>query len=114
MSDITIAWEEGDFERNLERIITQKWIAIFPLGVEAWAEHRRTGYPKLFPSVENKDPNNSVDVNIGARRIPYPADEYADNPKYIQQAVQMLGGPDAYGTRLWWDVKDHSADAVAR
>ncbi len=114
VSDITIAWEEGDFERNLERIITQKWIAIFPLGVEAWAEHRRTGYPKLFPSVENKDPNNSVDVNIGARRIPYPADEYADNPKYIQQAVQMLGGPDAYGTRLWWDVKDHSADAVAR
>ncbi|WP_295731311.1 SusD/RagB family nutrient-binding outer membrane lipoprotein [uncultured Muribaculum sp.] len=110
VSTITIAWEPGDanFERNLERIITQKWIAIFPLGLEAWAEHRRTGYPRLFPSVENKDPQNSVDTAIGARRLPYPSDEYSDNPRYIVEAVQMLGGPDAAGTRLWWDVKDHS------
>ena len=56
VSEITIAWEQGSgkeiFERNLERIITQKWIAIFPLGLEAWAEHRRTGYPRLLPAVE--------------------------------------------------------------
>lgn len=114
VNHITIAWEQGDaaFERNLERIITQKWIAIFPLGVEAWAEHRRTGYPRLLPAVENKDPNGSVNTAIGPRRLPYPADEYSDNPTYIRQAVQMLGGPDAAGTRLWWDVKDHSADAA--
>lgn len=114
VSSITIAWEPGDanFERNLERIITQKWIAIFPLGVEAWAEHRRTGYPRLFPPVENKDPNGSVNTSIGPRRLPYPADEYSDNPQFIQQAVQMLGGPDASGTRLWWDTKDHSQDAA--
>lgn len=114
VSDITIAWEPGEanFERNLERIITQKWIAIFPLGVEAWAEHRRTGYPRFFPAVENKDPDGSVDTAIGPRRLPYPADEYSDNPQFIQQAVQMLGGPDAAGTRLWWDVKDHTADGA--
>ena len=43
-STVTIAWTPGadNFEANLERIITQKWIAIFPLGVEAWSEHRRT------------------------------------------------------------------------
>ena len=50
LSSITIAWEDDSAEgadkaaikeRNLERIITQKWIAIFPLGVEAWSEHRR-------------------------------------------------------------------------
>lgn len=31
VSTITIAWEPGaaNFEKNLERIITQKWIAIF-------------------------------------------------------------------------------------
>ena len=46
-SRITIKWkEDAQFEENLERIITQKWIAIFPLGNEAWAEYRRTGYPK--------------------------------------------------------------------
>ena len=52
-SEITVPWEtatdgsdtEAVQERNLERIIVQKWIAIFPLGVEAWSEHRRTGYP---------------------------------------------------------------------
>lgn len=58
LSSITIAWEDDSAEgadkaaikeRNLERIITQKWIAIFPLGVEAWSEHRRTGYPRLLP-----------------------------------------------------------------
>ena len=114
MSEITIAWEQGSgkeiFERNLERIITQKWIAIFPLGLEAWAEHRRTGYPRLLPAVENKDPNNSVDVTIGPRRLPYPADEYNSNGANIAKAVQMLGGTDAAGTPLWWDAKDHSVE----
>ena len=114
VSEITIAWEQGSgkeiFERNLERIITQKWIAIFPLGLEAWAEHRRTGYPRLLPAVENKDPNNSVDVTIGPRRLPYPADEYNSNGANIAKAVQMLGGTDAAGTPLWWDAKDHSVE----
>ena len=46
-SDIGIPWVDGaeNFERNLERIIVQKWIAIFPLGVAAWSEHRRTCPP---------------------------------------------------------------------
>lgn len=107
LSRITIAWNEtADPEENLERIITQKWIAIFPLGLEAWAEHRRTGYPKLFPSYQNDDPKQSVDVNIGIRRLPYPADEYSIDREHITEAVQLLGGPDAGGTRLWWDVKN--------
>ena len=105
-----MAWSGGDFEKSLEQIITQKWIAIFSLGLEAWAEHRRTGYPKLLPAVENKDPNNSVNVTIGPRRLPFPADEYTGNPKYIDQAVEMLNGPDAAGTKLWWDKKDHSIE----
>lgn len=109
MSSVTIAWDDKatDPEENLERIITQKWIAIFPLGLEAWAEHRRTGYPKLFPSYKNDDPKQSVDVNIGIRRLPYPAQEYSIDREHILEAVQLLGGPDAGGTRLWWDVKEH-------
>ena len=66
--------------------------------------------PKLLPAVENKDPNNSVNVTIGPRRLPFPADEYTGNPKYIDQAVEMLNGPDAAGTKLWWDKKDHSIE----
>src|SRR5690625_6497609 len=39
LSDIPVAWDEGgDFERNLEQSITQKWIALYPEGMEAYAE----------------------------------------------------------------------------
>jgi hypothetical protein len=51
-----------------------------------------------------------VNVTIGPRRLPFPADEYTGNPKYIDQAVEMLNGPDAAGTKLWWDKKDHSIE----
>ena len=40
--------ESADRDTKLEKIITQKWIAMFPEGCEAWAEQRRTGYPRLF------------------------------------------------------------------
>lgn len=38
---------------NFQRVITQKWIANYPLGLEAWAEYRRTGYPELYPCIDN-------------------------------------------------------------
>ena len=60
---ITIAWNEGaSTEEKLERIITQKWIANFPLGFEGWADYRRTGYPEVFPSVSNLS-NGVIDTN---------------------------------------------------
>ncbi|WP_418983643.1 RagB/SusD family nutrient uptake outer membrane protein [Alistipes sp.] len=104
-SRITIKWdEEADFETNLERIITQKWIAIYPLGNEAWAEYRRTGYPKLMPVVDNKS-GGTVNSKYGMRRLPYPSEEYSENRTNVQAAVSMLGGPDEGGTRVWWDCK---------
>lgn len=110
-STITIAWEEnGTFERNLERIITQKWIAIFPLGTEAWSEYRRTGYPRLLPVVENNS-GGTVNAAWGARRLPYPVEEYTENATNLQDAIQKLnqesagGNGDNLGTRVWWDRK---------
>lgn len=108
-STITIAWEEGDnyFERNLERIITQKWIANFPLGVEAWSEYRRTGYPHLLPVIKNKS-GGSIDTDHMIRRLWYPPIEYSENLSNIKLATGMLGGPDNGGTRLWWDKKPYA------
>lgn len=105
-STITIAWEDGaeHFERNLERIITQKWIANFPLGVESWSEFRRTGYPRLIPVVENKS-GGIIDTNHMIRRLWYPPTEYTENADNINLAIGLLGGPDNGGTRLWWDKK---------
>lgn len=104
-SNITIAWNDADnFETNLERIITQKWIALYPDGPEGWAEFRRTGYPKLFPVVNNNS-SGSVNTALQVRRIPYPQSEYDNNQEGVQTGVNNLGGVDAGGTKLWWDKK---------
>ena len=46
-SSVTVKWAADG--RELERIMVQKWIALYPNGQEAWSEIRRTGYPKVFP-----------------------------------------------------------------
>lgn len=103
LSAITIKWEEGaSFDVKLERIITQKWIAVFPEGQEAWTEFRRTGYPKLFPVVHNNS-GGKIDTKVQIRRLPFPQTEYVSNKQEVDKAIQLLGGPDNGGTRLWWD-----------
>lgn len=103
LSHITIRWDEDTtFETKLERIITQKWIAVFPDGQEAWSEYRRTGYPKLFPVVLNKS-NNTINSETGIRRINFATTERTTNAKGVEHAVTLLGGADNGGTRLWWD-----------
>lgn len=113
MSECKTAWETAsDEEGHLEQIITQKWIAIFPLGNEAWAEYRRTGYPKLLPAVQNLGPDK-LDIDHHARRLVYPVEEYTSNGVNLNEAISILesesssGGGDAMSTRLWWDVKPY-------
>ena len=104
-STTKIAWNATDnFETNQERIITQKWIAMYPDGPEGWAEFRRTGYPKLFPVVNNNS-NGTINSAIQVRRIPYPQSEYNNNKTGVQTGVAALGGVDGGGTKLWWDKK---------
>jgi hypothetical protein len=111
-SDITVAWDDADgFEIKLEKIITQKYIAIFPDGQEAWSEFRRTGYPKIFSvSVNNSSGAISTDKQI--RRLNYPSTEYNSlNAAAVQAAVSILasesssGTQDNGGTHVWWDKK---------
>ena len=90
-------------EEQLERIITQKWIACYPEGCEAWTEQRRTGYPKLFKVFENNS-GEVIDTQIGIRRLPYPADIQKSNPTQYAALLKALGGADNGGQRLWWDT----------
>ena len=104
MSTITIAWNAADNnETKLEKIITQKWIAMFPDGQEAWSEFRRTGYPKIFPVVSNQS-GGTIDTNIQIRRIPFVDSELSTNAAGVSGAKSLLNGPDNGGTRLWWDT----------
>ena len=100
---ITIKWNgAAGFESNLERIITQKWIAMFPLGVEAWSEYRRTGYPRLMEVLQNNS-GGKVTTSRMARRLPYPIEEYTENSDNLQYAItNYLGGTDDMGTDVWW------------
>lgn len=104
LSNITIKWDDAATnEVKLERIITQKWLSMFPEGQEAWTEFRRTGYPKLFPVVNNNS-NGTIDTKIQVRRLAYPLSEYTTNSAAVKAGVGLLGGADNGGTRLWWDV----------
>lgn len=103
VSDITVKWDASvPFAKQLERIITQKWIANYYNGNESWAELRRTGYPKLIPVAYNGS-GGIVDSNIGPQRMPYPQEEYTNNAVNVEKAVStMLGGPDNMATKVWW------------
>jgi hypothetical protein len=104
LSSITIKWDEdASTAEKMERIITQKWIASYPDGQEAWSEYRRTGYPKIFPNKVNKS-GGTIDTDIQIRRLPFPSTEYSNNATEVAKGVTLLGGADNGGTRLWWDV----------
>ena len=104
-STVTIAWNESlSEEKKLEKIGTQKWLALFPNSCEAWAEYRRLHYPVLITPAKNFS-NGVVNTDQGMRRVPYPVSEQSDNAVGYASGVEALGGNDNAGTRLWWDQK---------
>lgn len=102
---------EGSSEEKLEKIMIQKWIALFPNGQEAWTEWRRTGYPKLNPVMVNRGTAQGATKEIGVRRMIYPTSFYqTEEGKAIYAAALKLfnngqGGEDKSSTHLWWDCK---------
>lgn len=97
LSAITVKWNDAaPAAEKQERIMIQKWIANFNNGIEAWSDHRRTGYPKFFPATDagNKS-GGSVSNEFGARRMVYPLAEYSNNGENVNAAVaSYLSGPD--------------------
>ena len=90
--------DEYDYNRPVETILRQKYVAMFWIGVEAWADYRRTGYPVLKtdgPAAENK--------GILPTRLRYPATEAYQNGKYYEEAVNgWLKGDNNMLTDMWW------------
>ncbi len=87
----------GSSPEKLEKIATQKWIAFYYQGLEAWFDWRRTGFPALLPAVDNQN-----DDRIPVRFI-YPIIEQSLNAASRSAAVSRQG-PDDINTRVWWDV----------
>jgi len=97
----------GGKERQLEQIITQKWLAIYPDGVEDWTEARRTGYPKLYPRLNSE--NSDVPPDQIMRRLIFVESEYSNNKTAVDAAAILPEltnkGGNKNSTRLWWDAK---------
>ena len=82
-----------------EKVLEQKWIALFGQGVEAWIEKRRTGFPK-FPAFDSRA---VLDNNgILPTRFPYPNSEYSLNQENVEAAVGLIGGTNDMKAKLWW------------
>ncbi len=111
MNDVSVKWDaKASKEEKLQRIIIQKWIANFPLSTEAWADYRRTGYPKLFPNRVNSS-DGTIDTNEQIRRLIYNNVEINTNNAELQKGIELLNKEnssskfkgDIGGTRVWWD-----------
>ena len=105
--DGLVALNDGTFtsgsrEKMLEAIITQKWMAVFPNGNEAWAEFRRTEYPALANQLLNNS-GGSVPEGKMIKRLLYPNSENSNQWFTSHAEVQAT---NTEGTRLWWDVAD--------
>lgn len=100
----------GKGNTKLEKIITQKYIALFPdMSQEAWNDKRRLNLPRtevaldrytaIWPTYSNniKDPSNYI------KRVQYPNSELQGNAVEYKKGIEMLGGTDVVNTKIWWD-----------
>ncbi|KUO63924.1 MAG: hypothetical protein APF83_13030 [Lutibacter sp. BRH_c52] len=78
-----------------QKIGTQKWIALYNQGFNAWTEFRRLDYPALVA------PSTGV-VNVVPRRFTYPIGEQTLNGASYTAAASAVGG-DLLTTKLFWD-----------
>lgn len=106
VTKIGVKWNDADpLEVKLEKIITQKYIAVFPNSYEAWSEMRRTGYPKIFPVLNSEMGDGSLANGALIRRILFPGRKLAAGVEDIANSgLEALGGPDQQATRVFWDI----------
>ena len=65
VNQILALYDGGSQQERLEHIITQKWIASFGFGVDAYTDYRRTGFPVLHDG-------NTDNLNITVQTRQYP------------------------------------------
>jgi len=81
-----------------QKIGTQKWIALYNQGFNAWTEFRRLDYPAL---VAPPTADAAAD-GVVPRRFTYPIGEQTLNGDSYTAAASAIGG-DKMATKLFWD-----------
>jgi len=95
----------GSNEAQLKQIITQKWLANFPNGVEGWADFRRTDYPDLSLPVDGVSGSSTVAEGTWVKRVRYPDNEHRQNEENMPNGMQDVT-TDRMDIKVWWDVAD--------
>lgn len=95
-----IAGAAGDYISSvaydgLTSIATQKWLALYGQGFEAWTEWRRTQIPSLSPAIE-------ASISQIPMRYRYPGIEQSLNAANYESAVNALGGENNLVAKIWW------------
>jgi len=80
---------------GLKQIAYEKWVSLFNLENEAYAEWRRLDYPVLTPGPFAK-------TNTVPTRLPYPAVETSLNGANLSAASSSQGDVSISG-KVWWD-----------
>lgn len=105
LSDITVAFDtSGGTEKQLEQVMTQKWLALYPDSWTSWVDVRRTGYPRLYDRIE-VSPSGEPGVGVSdiMSRLTYVSSEYDTNSDAVNAALALpeMSGGDAGSTKLW-------------
>jgi Starch-binding associating with outer membrane len=82
--------------QGLKQIAYEKWVSLFNLETEAYAEYRRLDYPVLKPGPE-------AVTNTIPTRLPYPDIENSLNAANLSAAKGTQGNTDITG-KVWWDT----------
>ena len=84
---------------GVEQILTQKWLANFMVGYEAWFDFLRTHLPAQAMPMDNRNPSPGQIPS----RFYYPETEQAVNKAQLDAALKEQGGKDDINTKLWWE-----------
>lgn len=95
-------------DEQLQKIITQKYLALYPNAVEAWTEYRRTGFPYIMKPMDEAAAGRigaSVEDTRAPERFRFAPTAYNSNPN-MAEIPKLLGGDDIGATKMWWVRSD--------
>jgi len=89
--------EMAVYDGTLERILLQKYYALYFVDYQQWFETRRTGFPELPTTIAMENDGKMPS------RFTYPTDVQINNADNYLKALDLLGGADDINTKVWWD-----------
>ena len=88
-------------EQQKNQINTQAWILHFHNPAEAWANVRRSDFPKLQAPNTKNPLINGTEIPV---RFCYPLKEETYSKEAYQEAINRVPGTYDWHAPLWWDI----------